>query len=128
MATYDYQALGQKMYGSTEISDLVGTRIYHGTVPETESTLPNINYFLVSRPNIAFGYVQRPRFQISCRAETAAEAMNLAQTVREVLINLQESIGGFDIQDIYYDDSRMLLEPENIHHVPVDVFMTYNST
>jgi hypothetical protein len=129
----DYEAIGYKLLNSTAVSDIVGARVYHGAIPETVTTLPAINYILVSRPTIAFGLVERPRYQISCRAETPSGAMDLANVVQTTFKGLHETVstgsGGFDIQATYVDGSRMIREPDNNWHVPVDVFVTYqNST
>ena len=57
---YIYEAVGYHILNSTGIQDYT-TRVFHGDIPETETTLPAINYFMVSRPNIAFGAaVARP--------------------------------------------------------------------
>ncbi len=121
----NYEFIGYHLTNTTEIYDIASDRIYHGEIPETEDTLPAINYFLVSRPNIAFGAGERQRFQISCRAVGSAIAMNLANEVKNAFTEIQDSIGGFDVQNTHYEDMRALSEPDNIYHVPVDIFITY---
>jgi len=127
MASYNYEVIGQKLFSSTAVTDIVSNRIYHGNIPETEEALPAINYFMVSRPNIAFGAGERQRFQISCRAVSPAIAMNLADEVKSAFDGIQDSIGGFDVQNTYYEGSVFLPEPDNVYHVSVDIFLTYKN-
>ena len=121
----NYEFIGYHLTNTTAIHDITEGRNYHGDIPETEDTLPTINYFLVSRPNIAFGAGERQRFQISCRAVGSAIAMDLANEVKNAFTEIQASIGGFDVQNTHYEDMRALSEPDNIYHVPVDIFITY---
>jgi hypothetical protein len=128
----DFEAIGWILLNSTEISQHT-TRVFHGAVPQTESTLPAINYFLISRPNIADGHGERPRYQISVRTDDPAEAMNIAHEVHSVFNKTQGAFNGFDIQNSYFDSSRLLIESgttgDYIYHVPTDIFITYiNST
>lgn len=122
----DYQFVGYRLLNSTSITDVVSNRIYHGEIPETVTTLPAINYFIVSRPNnILNGHYERPRYQISCRASTPGAVVDLAHKVHSAFNNLQGSIGGFDVQNTYYENSFVITEPDNVYHVPVDVFIQY---
>jgi len=121
----NYEFVGYHLTNSTEIYDITGDRIYHGSIPETENTLPAINYFLVSRPNVAFGAAERQRFQISCRAVSPAIAMDLANEVKNAFTEIQDSIGGFDVQNTHYEGQVFLTEQDNIYHIPVDIFITY---
>lgn len=123
--TRDYQAVGYKLLNSTGVTAFVSNRIFHGDIPEGSTTLPAINYFFISRPNILYGHGERVRYQISCRSTDPGECMNLAHEVHSALNNVQESVNGFDIQDIRYDGSNFVIEPNGIYHIPVDVFVTY---
>ena len=86
----DYEFVGYRLTNSTAVEDIVSDRIYHGTRPPEDTTYPVINYFLVSRPNILQGHGERSRYQISCRAEDAGDAMDLAHQVHSSLNNLQD--------------------------------------
>jgi len=123
-----YQYIGYHLLSDTAVIDDVSNRVYHGSIPETVTTYPVINYFMVSRPNVAFGAAERPRFQISCRAETPAAAMDLAEKVKSAFTEIQNSTGGFNVQNTHFEGATFLTEPDNIYHVPVDVFITYLNT
>jgi D-alanyl-D-alanine carboxypeptidase len=45
------QAIGYQLLNSVGVSALVGTRVYNGLIPETVTTLPAINYQIISAPN-----------------------------------------------------------------------------
>ena len=120
-----YQFIGYHILNSTAIADIVSNRVYHGNRPETETEYPAINYFMVSQPNIGLGTGERPRFQISCRANNPGTVMNLAKEVKSAFNEIQDSIGGFDVQNTHFENAVFLQEPDNIYHVPVDVFITY---
>lgn len=124
----DYQYIGYKLNNSTEVTQYVSNRIYHGMIPETVSTLPAINYIFISRPNIGYGVAERPRYQISVRSDDPGEAMNVAHEVHSVFNNAQESLNGFDVQKVWYEESRMIIEPTGIYHIPVDLFLMYVNT
>ena len=125
MASYDYQYIGQKLLSSTEVTDVVSQRVSFGLRPETQTTFPSITYYLVSRPNIAFGVAERPRYQISCRAENPATAMNLGHIVHGVFNNRSETIGGFDMNNTYFEDSTLIPEQNNIFNCVIDIFLQY---
>ena len=121
-----FQAVGYHLINSTEIQDYT-TRIYHGSIPETDNNYPVINYFMVSQPDVADGAAERPRFQISCRAKNAGTVMLMADKVKSIFNEIQDSIGGFDVQNTHYDNRTFIIEPDNVFHIPVDVFITYTN-
>jgi hypothetical protein len=128
----DYEAIGWILLNSTEISQYT-TNVFHGAIPQTESTLPVINYFMVSRPNIADGSGERPRYQISARSNDPGEVMNIAHEIHSVFNKTQGTFNGFDIQNTYYEDSRFITEPgdqggDYIYHIPTDIYITYVNT
>jgi hypothetical protein len=89
-----------------------------------------INYFLVSRPgSITNGYMERPRFQISCRSANPGTVSNIAHAVHSLFNNYQgSSTLGFDCQGSHYDSSNLIIENEgsNVkYHVAVDIFLSY---
>jgi hypothetical protein len=119
------QALGYLLNNTAGIIAITSTRIYFGEIPETVFTLPTINYFLVSAPNLDT-QTERRRYQISCRAKDPFVCLNLAHQVRAALNNYQGTQSTFDINMIYYDDTKMIREDNNIYHCPVDVFITFD--
>lgn len=124
-ATNEAQALGYLLSNNVSITAITSTRITFGETSETIITLPTINYFLVSAPNLDT-QTERRRYQISCRAKDAYACLNLAHLVRVTLNNYQGRLNGFDIQNIYYDDTRMIREDDGVYHCPVDVFITFD--
>ena len=125
MASTDYEYIGQKLFSDTETTDIVDDRIYHGSVPETDTTYPNVSYFLVSRPNIVQGNAERPRYQINCRAKDPGDAQDLAHIVHGVFNNRTETIGGFGMNNTYFEDSRFIPEPDGVFNCVVDIFLQY---
>jgi len=120
----DYQLIGWMLNNSTAVNDVVEGRIYHGLIPETERN-PTINYFMVDDPLIADGVARRPRFQISCRADTPNVAVDLAREVHGVFSNKQGTFNGFDLQKSVFDSSRLISESVDEYNAPVDVFILY---
>lgn len=123
-ATEIYQFIGYRMLNYAAVTTITSTRIYHGVVPESVLTLPTINYFLVSSPNLDVD-AARDRYQISCRAKDLSTCMTLAFHVHAAFNNYQGTQSSFDVQYCYYDSSRVITEENNIFHIPVDIFFTY---
>jgi hypothetical protein len=123
-ATEIYQAIGYRILNYAPITAITNTRIYYGIIPEATPTLPAINYFLVSSPNLETNTC-RDRYQISCRANDLATCMTLAFHVHAAFNNYQGTLNNFDVQNCYYDNSRVIVEENNIFHIPVDLFFTY---
>ncbi len=119
-----HQAIGYKLLHTASITYIVGTRVYHGNIPEVTITLPTINYFEVSNSNLEVN-AERSRWQISCRAKDIAVCRNLAYLVHCAFNNLCETIDGFDLQASYYSGSRVIFEENSVYHYPVDFFFTY---
>jgi len=74
---------------SASVTNLVGTRMYSDTLPQT-ATMPAITYFVVDTiPNECLGgtiaNLSQARIQIDCFDDTRAGANKLADTVRLAL-------------------------------------------
>jgi len=121
-----WQFVGYHLLNSTEVQDYT-THVYHGNIPETDTYMPVINYFMVSRPEIADGAADKPRYQISCRARNPQTAMLLANSVKSAFTEIQDYIGGFSVQNTHFVGSQFLREPDNVYHVPVDIYITYTN-
>jgi len=121
------QFIGQKLNASTDVTDIAGTRIYFGVIPEEQETLPAINYLYISAPNL-WGQTERERFQISCRAENPETAKELAFQVRRTFNNFQGTVGTFDVQNCWYEEQQMIIEDNEAYHIPVDIFVLYYRT
>ena len=125
MASDIYEAIGYALLNESAITDVVGSRIYHGIRPEGDA--PCINYFEVGYIPLHNGVVESPRYQISCRAADPKVAQELARTVCTVFHNYRGSVDGFAIDMGTIEDKRMLPEPNtNLYHVPVDVRFVYS--
>lgn len=122
------QAIGYKLNNTAAITSYVSTRIWHGEVPEGETTYPVINYFVVDNSNINPTTMYRPRIQISVRATTPEQCWNIAYEVIDALYELQEDINGFQVQSCVYDNSVQIREEDSIYHVPIDFFVLYRRT
>lgn len=119
------QAIAKMLYDSTDVTDIVGTRIFFGKTPETVKEYPKINYFLVSDPNIFDNNINRQTWQISCRAETPQIARSLSEIIKALFKNFQGTVDTFDIQAITFLSSTMIKEPEDIYNFPVDIGITF---
>ena len=126
-ATDIYEAIGYQLLNDTDITDVVGTRVYHGMRPA--GSAPCINYFEVSYVPLHNGVIETPRYQISCRASSPGTVQDLARKVCVLFHNLQNSIDGFDIQRTTVEGKFIIPEPEtNLYHVPVDVRFVFNES
>lgn len=121
------QFIGYRLNNTAAVTALVSTRIYHGLVPESVTTLPAINYYMISAPNL-WGNTERERWQISIRSNDPENAQEIAFEVRNAFNNLQDSINSFDVQNCWYEDKRMIIEEPGIYHIPVDIFVLYVRT
>ena len=122
-----YQAIGYRLKNNTDITDIVGVRVYHGMRPEGEA--PCINYFEVGYVLLHNGVLESPRYQISCRAEDPGVVQDLARKVSVLFENFQGVIDGFAIQRTTVEGKFLLPEPDtNLYHVPVDVRFVYNES
>jgi len=122
-----YAAIGYRLLNDTDITDVVGGRVYHGMRPEGDA--PCINYFEVSYQPLHNGVLEVPRYQISCRAATAGAAEDLGRMVAVLFHNFQGTIAGFDIQRATVLGKMLIPEPStDLYHVPVDVMLVYNES
>ena len=122
-----YQAIGYRLKNNTDITDIVGARVYHGMRPEGEA--PCINYFEVGYVLLHNGVLESSRYQISCRAEDPSDVQDLARKVSVLFENFQGVIDGFAIQRTTVEGKFSIPEPDtNLYHVPVDVRFVYNES
>ena len=122
-----WQAIGYELSNNTDITDIVGTNIYHGDRPESGD--PCINYFEVSYIVFAHNVMESPRYQISCRASTPEVAQGLARKVCVLFQSAKRAISTFDVQMATVEDKFLLKEPDtDLWHVPVDIRFLYNES
>ena len=128
-----YQAIGWTLLNATAITAIVGTRVNHGLRPQG-TVMPCINYYEVGNVQRENGF-ERVTYSINCRANTAAEARDLARLVIN-LFHGASSTGtygtsnGFDISRAsLQNDAGLIPEPDdNIFNAPVDILIVYPST
>ena len=122
-----FEAIGTRLLATEAITDIVGTRVYHGMRPEGDA--PCINYFEVGYVPLHNGVVEAPRYQISCRASTPGATQDLAREVCVLFHNFHGTIDDFDVQRTTVESKILLPEPEtNLYHAPVDVRFVFNSS
>lgn len=122
-----YAAIGYRLYNDTNITDTVGTRIYHGNRPA--GSAPCINYFEVSYEPLHNGVIESSHYQISHRASKPEDAQAMARRTCVLFHNFQGVIDGFDIQSAKVQGKHEIFEPDsNLYHVPVDVRFTQNDS
>ena len=121
-------AIGYKMQADAAIKAIISTRMYHGDVPATITTYPQINFFRVSAAFLE-GNAERERWQINCRAKTVVEAQNLAYLVRNCFNEYQGAAGtSFDFNMVHFDNVNYIPEANNIYNCAVDIFAFYIRT
>jgi len=128
-----YQAIGYQLLATTAISDIVGTRVYHGKRPEAlgssqTSYLPAIAFEEVAGPLIlAGGWVETRSVLIHSYAETDSGAWDLAKEVKDMFHSLYGSINGFDIQRVYVRGSGGLIFDNAVRtfDAPIEIDVYY---
>lgn len=119
------QFIGYRLNNTAAVTTYTSTRIYHGNIPESVTTLPAINYFKVSHNSLQSTTVIRDHFQISVRASTAETAWTIAEEVVKTFFELQGTINNFDVQNCYFDAASMIAETNTVYHVPIDIYVLY---
>jgi hypothetical protein len=120
--------VGYGLSHTVAITNYVGgastPRIYFGNIPETVTAKPVINYMIVGKPRLAISGVNRVHFQINVRDINPEQVWIIANLIISLFDNYQDVIDGYDIQCGYYDNSRMLQEPNGVYVVPIDIYIT----
>lgn len=117
------QFIGYRLFQTAAVTALVSTRIYHGEIPEGETTYPVINYFMVDHINQDLTDMYRDRIQISVRSQDAEECWDIARKVIATFFELQDTVNGFDVQYCRYESASMLREDDSVYHIPIDIFV-----
>ena len=120
-----YEFIGHELLNDSDITDIVGTHIYHGLRPESGD--PCINYFEVSYELLGENQFEQSRYQISCRASTPGVAQDLGRKVAVKFQNAKRTSNNFDIQMATVENKMLLPEPDtDLYHVPVDIRFLYS--
>lgn len=122
-----YQAIGYAILAETDITDIVGTNVYHGDRPEKGD--PCINYFEAGYAVLAHNVIEAPRYQISCRASTPEVAQDLARKICVLFQSMKRAVSTFDVQMATIENKFLLKEQETgMWHVPVDIRFIHNES
>lgn len=120
------------LLADSNISALVGTRIYGGKLPQ-DVTYPAISYARISGERVhkltGAGDRAVPRIQYDCWAESYTGAKALADLLRQRLNGASGTIGStvvgmsrLDGEREFYDDGGV------VHRVSLDFFVSYQET
>lgn len=112
------EAIYSHLSDSTSVSALVSTRIYHGHLPQSQTTYPVLTISLISNVHghhlkAATGETTA-RIQIDCWATTMADVTTLAEAVRQ---QLQGFRGTLDTVEVHF---IQLLDERNLSEAPAD--------
>ena len=103
-------------------------RIYFGFGPEvTTAVYPYIIYFVVGNPN-TMNHRDRVHYQISVRGKSQGDVKLIAYEIETLFDNKQETVNSFDCQNIYWDQSNMLMEGKDVYHMAIDIYLNYIHT
>jgi len=127
------QFIGKTLYDTTAISDIVGTRVYHGLRPKG-TTLPAINYFMLGGGTRENG-IETQVYTINCRATDPGTARNLAREVVDLFAGtsgtaIYGTINGFDVsRAVLRADQGLIPEPDDeTYNAPVDIQIIFPSS
>jgi len=97
------QAIYARLSGFTALTDLVGTRISHAVIPQTEA-YPQVAFTRISTRRYpamnANATVATSRVQVNVYGTTAKEAQTVAKQVRAALSRYRGTSGGVVVQAI----------------------------
>ncbi len=128
-----YQAIGYTLLNTTSITTIVGSgtagRVYHGD-RALATTLPCINYYELTNSRL-YG-MGNTVYTINCRAGTASEARNLAESVITAFAGAdgqgqQGTMNGFDFGRIsLQSDNGTISESDGkAFNCPIDIRIVY---
>ena len=120
-----WERVGYELLNNTDITDVVGTHIYHGLRPESGD--PCINYFEVGYELLGGDQFEQATYQISCRASTPGVAQDLARKICVLFQGTKGTVNNFDVQMGTVENKLLLSEPDtDLYHVPVDIRFLYS--
>jgi len=115
-----HEAIGYALFQESDITNIVGSNIWHGDRPESGD--PCINYFEVSYGLLAYNAIETSMYQISCRASEAGVVQNLARKVCVLFQDMKKKLSTFDIQMATVENKFMLRESTTkLWHIPIDI-------
>ena len=122
------EALHEYLSGRTEITDLVGNRIYPIVLPQGPA-YPALTYIKISGPVLHDVDIAYPRFQLSSWGEEYSDVKQLAAAVKEVLQRFKGVMGsapGIKVSQVVFENELDLYDPETgVYHIPADYTIIY---
>lgn len=113
-------ALRNLLLADTNVTDIVGTRIYPMKMP-LDSPLPTLTIHRISNPIDHLTDTASPRFQISVWSEDYAQAQQLRDAVIDYLNRYKGVQDGINIKQIIYLEAVDIFEEQtSIYHIPID--------
>lgn len=117
-------AIYSRLSNYTNLTDLVGLRIYPGIAPQNTAT-PYVTIQKISDEPVpamsADTGLERPRFQIDSWSDQPLEAENVDVQVRAALQRYSGTLAGTTIQVSFLENSVDLYDQETeLHHVATD--------
>lgn len=127
----DSEYIGYRLKSDATVISYVGAgsaaRIFHGFIPETVTTYPVINYFLISYQNFDHR-MDRVHYQISVRSKIAEQVKKIAYAIETLFATKQETVNGFDVQRVWWDQTNLLMEGKDIYHMSIDIYINFIHT
>jgi len=120
------EAVRSILAANTEVSALVGTRIYPAVLP-LDCALPALSYSKISNAYKQIAGV--PRFQISCWTEDYLQCQTLKQAVETALDGYSGTVSGIEIIRIIPLSAPDFYESETgVYHIPYDFKIIYRKS
>jgi len=125
-------ALYYELTNSTDITDIVSTRIYPLALPQQVS-LPAISYFRVTGPRYhgqgTDPGVARPLIQISCWGESYSDVREIAEEIRKLFQDFAGTMGGaggVEVLSVSYEGDADFYEDETkTYHIALDFIFNH---
>jgi hypothetical protein len=119
------QAIKTYLLTKTALTNLVSTRIYYSTLPQTP-TYPAISFFKVSNIrqhdlDVGSGY-----YQFDVWTLTYIQGVEIANEIRLALQREKRNISGIEmIQGVYLNEIDLYEPDTKLHHIALDMKILY---
>jgi hypothetical protein len=122
------EALHEYLSGKTEITDLVGERIYPIVLPQGV-LYPALTYIKISGPVLHDVDIAYPRLQLGSWGDKYSDVKQLAAAVKEVLQRFKGIMGsspGIRVSQVVFVNELDFYDPETgTYHIPADYTIIY---
>lgn len=123
-------AIRTLLLGETAITDIVGSRIYYGHLPQ-EPTLPAIVFFHSSAQASEIHHsggvpIYHPYIQISLRGADPVVLETLSEAVKTLLHGYSGTVGGIDLSFVRLVGEYDISDPDlGEYHFPLEFSFNY---